>query len=181
MLADLEGADGSAHEALWRPGFEAVLASWEAVEAGEAELSMGAGRIALLTQPAGAPRLQSAALHRGLRELGVSGHESASQACSRVLRAEFDASCGWRYAFEKPGHGWVQRLVERQPVPPADGAKIAATLSVESALDERLGLGTWVAGGSGGLVKICRSEGWVQAGPDAVMAALLEADEGARA
>ena len=67
------------------------------------------------------------------------------------------------------GGGWVARLMERAEVPAADGAAIAA------GLNERLGAG-WEA--AGGLIPICKTR-WVDAPPDAVIAALAEVDAAA--
>ena len=85
-----------------------------------------------------------------------------------MLRAEHDGA-RWRYEYSKPGHGWVARLKERAEVPAADGAAIAA------GLNDRLGAG-WEA--AGGLIPICRTR-WVDAPPDAVIAALAEVDAAA--
>ena len=84
-----------------------------------------------------------------------------------MLRAEHDGA-RWRYEYSKPGHAQVARLKERVEVPAADGAAIAA------GLNERRGAG-WEA--AGGLIPICRTR-WVDAPPDAVIAALAEVDRG---
>lgn len=177
LLDDLEATGGAAHEQLWADGWAAAVASWEALQSGKAELTRASGsRIGVLVQPPvlhDMPRVQSAALHRQLAALGMCGRAEGTKACTRVLRVEADPrERRWRYEYEKPGHGWVARLVERQPVPSADGAELAGRLS------EQLG-GSWVKGGNGGLVSICKTAGWVETPPEEVVAALVEADEGA--
>ena len=162
LLEDLDS-----HADLWRDGWDATVSSYELLARGEAEISRH-GRVAVLTQPASRARVDAAALHRGLRDRGVDGLAGPADACLRVLRAEHDGA-RWRYEYSKPGHGWVARLKERAEVPAADGAAIAA------GLNERLGAG-WEA--AGGLIPICRTR-WVDAPPDAVIAALAEVDAAA--
>lgn len=119
-------------------------------------------------------------------------------------------TCTWactppptRYSYEKPGHGWVQRLVERETVPLANPNAIAASLNAllggaggdergrsraaEAAEAQagdhsrRLAAGeVWKAGGASGLggQKIGWS-GWVEAPPETVMQALVGVDRGA--
>ena len=82
----------------------------------------------------------------------------------------------FRYEYEKPGYGWVKRLASRRQVPDADGEALAAALSAHPGAG-----GEWIAGGSGGLVAICRSAGAAAEGVAHadVVDALLDVDEGA--
>ena len=89
-----------------------------------------------------------------------------------MLRATRDSRGGWHYEYEKPGHGWVQRLTTRQPTPTVDGAALAAQL------EAKLGGSRWKAGGSGGLVAICTARDVAQS-PEEVATALLACDPGA--
>ena len=184
LLHDFVTREGAEHEELWREGWDKLLASWEMLALdGPCRISKGVGRIVLIEQPVGTESLHGTALHRALRERGVCGHATAGKACSRVLRATHDAEKGlWRYVYEKPGHGWVQRLVEREPVPLAHPSAIAHSmnellLSVDG--DRSL---SWRAGGASGLggQKIGWTNDWVGVPPKAIMHALLDADEGAR-
>ena len=83
----------------------------------------------------------------------------------------------WSYEYEKPGHGWVQRLVTRAPSPPADGSLLAAKMN--EAMGAETAGGGWVAGGRGGLVKVCCASA-SDAPPEDVAAALLSLDGGTR-
>lgn len=193
LLQDFGSANaGAEHAELWRDDWEWLVEAWDAFESGSSphKLSEGVGRIMLVEQPKGSAAIDCTVLHRALRERGVCGHASAGRACSRVLTATHDAEAGlWRYVYEKPGHGWVQRLVERETVPLADPAKIATALSALLAGDgdEEAASGdaaaVWHAGGASGLggQKIGWTTAWVKAPPEEVMRALVEADEGAAA
>ena len=97
-----------------------------------------------------------------MRRRSVDRDDSRGGAASPLVRR-------WRYEYEKIGHGWVSRLAKRRPAAPADGKAVAAALG-----------DGWEAGGSGGLIKICRTARAVDAAPPAVLDALLRADEGAR-
>ena len=176
LIRDLESDQaGSEHEDLWRDGWTAALESWKRLESKEVKLSVhqeGRQRICLLEQPAGYPRVASAALHRGLREVEACGHAGPDKACTRVLRAEHDAALGmWRYELEKPGHGWVQRLVERTPVPaPTDADALVDSFNAHN------DCAAWEAGGSSGLVALCRTPRWVEVPPAEVLRAIGEVD-----
>ena len=195
LLRDFETSAGAQHEGLWREEWEELLASWEALESGASHrLSEGKGRIVLIEQPAGSEPLHGTALHRGLRERGVCGHAGASKACNRVLRATHDAGKGqWSYVYEKPGHGWVQRLVERETVPLAHPAAIAASMNgllssggggggdLPPEEFDSEGDAVWKKGGASGLggQKIGWTSEWVDVPPEAMLQALVAADEGA--
>ena len=157
-------------EPLYRDGWREALESWNDLEGGRARVT-GEGSVAVVHEPPDG-RISAYALHRALSTKNIR--------CSRVLRVASSgptadgASARYRYELEKPGHGWVQRLATRTPVPPADGAAIAAGLS------ERLGESdeqvSWVKGGSSGLVAICRTAGWVTSSPETVLEALAACD-----
>ena len=68
----------------------------------------------------------------------------------------------YSYEYEKPGHGWVSKLVHRPVVRSVtDTQSIVTALNKLCGKDEtNQGLGTsswWKAGGSGGLVSICQT------------------------
>jgi hypothetical protein len=176
---------GALHESLWRDGWAELRASWDALESGAVHrVSEGPGRIVLVERPAGSARVHDTALHRALHERGACGRARAGEACTRLLHAERDGARGlWRYEYVKPGHGWVQRLVERETVPLADPGAIAAALGELLGGPEggRAGLaGSWEAGGASGLggQRIGWS-GWVEQPPEVVMQALVDVDAGA--
>ena len=181
LLAELEGGGGQSD--LWEGGWEQVLEDWASIEAGDVSVeACASSRIALVKQSHASRRLSSAALHRRLAELGLAGGQPA--ACQRVLRCVREGGGGgrWRYEYEKPGHGWVKRLVSRATVPPvSDG--LAARLNshpIGGGGADNAGRGPWVEGGRGGLVAICYTSGWVETPPDVMAQALLAEDEGAR-
>ena len=127
---DLEATGGAAHEQLWADGWAAAVASWEALQSGKAELTRASGSRIGGDEPATSLQEHAASAERrpapggSSPRLGhVCGRAEGTKACTRVLRVEADPrERRWRYEYEKPGHGWVARLVERQPVPSAHGA-----------------------------------------------------------
>jgi len=166
-----EEADDDDADAPWRDGWEAASAGWHALTSGDASLSR-AGAIAVLREPGvgeRAGRLPPASLHRGLTQL-----LGASSGIRRVLRVTDGGAKGFSYEYEKPGHGWVKRLVTREPVVAPDGGALAESLTALG------GVGAWRKGGAGGLIALCASDGWVDAPPDAVCEALLACDEEAQ-
>lgn len=161
IVADLALTGGAESEALWGPGYEAVLESWEAVVENWAMVSEGDGRVAVVHETPRVGRLHPAAIHRALPPAWQRDE------CARVLRASF--FCGaWKYEYEKVGHGWVTRLRSRRPAGDVDGAALAA----------RLGPG-WEKGGHGGLVALCRTSAAVETPPDVLLETLLDVDAGA--
>ena len=187
LLHDFNTNEGAQCKDLWQDGWEQLLASWADLESEETlRVADGMGSIALVEQLAGSQPLHGTALHRALRERGADGHAGVGKACRRVLRAMHDEGKGqWKYVYEKPGHGWVQRLIERETVPLANPPSIATSINdLLSSGDGTVGdCVAWKAGGARGLggQKIGWTSGWVDVPPELMMQALLNADEGAKA
>jgi hypothetical protein len=75
------------------------------------------------------------------------------------------------YNYEKIGHGWVQKLVDRHLVPIVDGDELAKKLNEKCQ-------GAWKSGGASGLVAICRTTQEEQMDPAELVGLLSELDEG---
>ena len=181
LLTSLEGEEEADDDddAPWRDGWEAALAGWRALTSGDASLSR-AGAIAVLREPGAgeragrlharaAGRLPPTSLYRGLTQL-----LGSPSGIRRVLRATDGGAKGWKYEYETSGHGWVKRLVTREPVAAPDGSALSESLTALGSV------GAWHKGGGGGLIALCASDGWVDAPPDAVCEALLACDEAAQ-
>eukprot|EP00965_Chrysotila_dentata_P261705 6214346-Pleurochrysis_carterae.AAC.3 len=168
MLDDFAATGGDGSEALWRDAWARACEDWDDLSHGRSKLTVD-GAVAVLHEPADR-RITAPALQRKLAET-----EGGAQ-CTRVLRVSVagEGSEGLaRYELEKPGHGWVQRLVTRMPIPGASGSALAADLS------DALGC-EWQKGGKGGLVAVCYTKQLVGVGVDEVVRALRECDPGAR-
>ena len=82
-------------------------------------------------------------LHRKLKEEGL------DLSTKRVLQVLTDAK-GARFKYEKVGHGWVQKLIQRPSVPSVNAKKLVEDLNADYEGSN------WKEGGEG-LVAICQS------------------------
>jgi hypothetical protein len=156
---DSNGGSSSSFESLWRLGFEEALAGYQDIQEGRARLSKGPGKMALLEERPNS-RMSPYALHRGLVESGL------WKDTSRVLRVDRDDRGRHRYEYEKIGHGWVSKLMDRPAVMDADGSSLAQLMGNE-----------WSSGGRSGLVSICKSS-YISASPEEVSSKLWRHDAG---
>jgi len=163
LLDDLKKTKGTAYKELWQPVLDHAYRSYDALVQGEAILKAGPGSITILEEPFS---LSSYALHRGLVQEGLLDRTT------RVLRVMPNSS-GYSYRYEKPGHGWVQRLVDRKAIPSVDATKLVKQLN---AID---GPSAWKTGGEGGLVAICFAKS-LEKSPEIVVNQLYELDDGAQ-
>jgi hypothetical protein len=149
MLKDFEENDGNAYKSLWSTGFADAVSSYQELEAGRATLKRSQGRIVVLKEsPTYGRYISPYALHRGLKESGL------WEDTTRILRVSQQQTDSTRhnFYFEKIGHGWVQRLVDRFEVPDVDSGKLVRELNKSSSSSKG---SMWKAGGVSGLVSIC--------------------------
>mmetsp|Transcript_33061 Transcript_33061/g.71556 ORF Transcript_33061/g.71556 Transcript_33061/m.71556 type:complete len:373 (-) Transcript_33061:2931-4049(-) len=176
LLDDLETNNGANHEELWKRGWDDAMAGWNSIADGRVKIeqaSAGLVHVALVKEGAGAPAsLSPYALHRGLKEAGLGGDQP--NAVDRVLHCRaVDGKDGrYRYEYNKPGYGWVSRLVKRKPVASVDNDMLIRELNAGKG-------GSWSSGG--GLTGICRTSAPGDIGPSELLEKLefLES-EGAR-
>ena len=155
VLEDLE-TDGTAYKHLWNDGFQAAVYDWEAFQEGSASLERGPGKLVLLKEPR---RLSPYALHRGLREAGL------TTGTTRILRCLESEPSLFQYRYEMPGYGWVKKLVDRPVIPSVDALELIKQLPKG-----------WAP--SGGLVGICHSTAASTMPPEAVANLLHRSDPG---
>lgn len=143
LLEDLQSTNGEEHRHLWAPGFSKALKSWENLQNDEAKLEVFNDDIVIVTRPWSVPAVSPYALHRKLKEDGL------DLSTKRILNVLTDAK-GARFKYEKIGHGWVNKLVQRPSVPGVDADKLVDNLM------SKYHDGDWKKGGDG-LVSICQS------------------------
>jgi len=173
LLSDFEATGGSSFEELWKRGWEDAVSGCQSLVNGLASITKGTGRIALVKeQRNGVSRLSPYALHAGLKKLGLGAGQP--NAATRILRATCNDNSGWKYEYEKPGHGWVKQLVRREVVPDVDSKELVQRLN------DRFKKSTWTVGGCSGLINICKTKDFIDKSPETVMQTLLELDNGAK-
>eukprot|EP00967_Tisochrysis_lutea_P114158 scaffold181727_cov28-Tisochrysis_lutea.AAC.1 len=164
-----------AEEELWKEGWEAAIAGREALSNGAASLELD-GNVAILYEPVQGPRISAPALHAALAQL-------EGPPCTRVLRVAASVAHSegsrpmYRYEYEKPGHGWCDRLVSRRIVPAADGEQLSHRLNSVLPLS-RSGTAPFLKGGSSGLVSLCHTPEPVEIGVEFITCALRDLDAG---
>lgn len=165
ILKDVTQNDGKGYKELWQADMEAACKSWDEFRKGKNTLTRGPGKIVLVQQESSSSTtMDPHALHKALL------HTNLWSDTTRILR--FDNK-KLLFSYSKIGHGWVQRLVTRPVVPPADATAIV------DAMNAACGDGVWKAGGAG-LTAICYSTASQEWSPQQVMQLLYEADAGAQ-
>lgn len=166
LLKDLKETGGKAYEKLWKPGFEDALNSWDVLQNdGSTSLEAFNDELAILKKPSSLPSVAPVALHRGLVEKGL---DTSVKRVLRVATSETNDNLN-SYQYEKAGHGWVTKLVQRPMVPAVDSQKLVEKLN-ESGI-------TWKSGGSS-LVSICQTAEPTKESLEDVISALVKYDEG---
>jgi hypothetical protein len=145
LLKDLEFTGGNAYKNLWGPGLDYANRSWKNLERRDTALESYDDNIAMLLKPAMMSPISPYALHRGLVERDI------DKSVKRILHANVEARSVQHFKYEKPGHGWVQKLVHRHPIPSCDADQM-----VENLNNKYYGDGIWKAGG-GELISICHT------------------------
>lgn len=160
LLHDLS-QDGTRYEPLWKAGFEEALNGWEDVVEGRVSVSKGPGNIAIVLEKPDST-LSPYALHRALTEGNI------WKDTHRVLRVhrEKDGKNSFRYEYDRIGHGWVHKLVDRPMVPNVDGSELARQMGPE-----------WTSGGRDMFLSICSSQATSQS-PEEASTQLWKYDDG---
>ena len=166
ILQDVTENDGQGYKDLWQADMENALASWNDFRNGKISLARGPGKIVLVDEKAAATApMDPHALHKALQETNLWSDTT------RILQRNSNNS----YRYSKIGHGWVQRLVKRPMVPPANAKAIVQALNAACG-DHAV----WKASGAG-LTSICQSGAPTDDLTSAqVMEYLYEADPGAQ-
>jgi hypothetical protein len=164
MLQDFETTGGKSYQHLWKPGFDYATKCWEALQSGDAVLEAFNDDIAILREAPSFP-MAPYALHRGLREKGLQNN------IKRILKVTAIQKDTSTFKYEKIGHGWIQKVVERQAVPNVDSNKLVDQLN---SLEQGP---CWKSGG-GGLVAICYTTKAVLNSPEQVAEAMAQYDDG---
>lgn len=168
MLNDFQETGGKFYEKFWKPGFDDAIDSWSAFEKGDAVVEAFNDDIALVKEPA-LPEslsfpLSPYAIHRALVQKGLQ-HKT-----KRVLKASSKDDMHYMFKYDKIGHGWIQKVVERPVIPNVDSNKLVEDLN---SLDNK----SWKAGGDG-LVAICHTQTSIPRSPEEVAETMAKYDTG---
>lgn len=199
LLQDLTTAGGEAFRDYWQSTLDYAYRSWEALQDGSASIKLyhhqgaptpsqppssdATGTLAVVFEPPGFS-LSPFALHRGLLQRqkeeaeSLDSNDKRDSIITRVLRVTRQKE-KFRYAYEKPGHGWVQKLIDRPMILRVDASKLVQRLNAAAAASSATGSeGKWTVGGpSGSLVAICYTETATEDNPDTAARRLLKLEE----
>jgi len=175
ILRDLEDNGGDSYRDDWKVTLQSANRGWEALKEGKASICVASlpsstETVAVVSEPPDFS-LSPYSLHRGLRE------QKLLDKVTRVLRVtqSDEGGSSYQYVYEKPGHGWVQRLVSRPSIPNvADASRLVKLLNDRCCEEESI---AWATGGPSGLVSICYTNRPIQAGPDEIVALLAELEQ----
>jgi hypothetical protein len=79
----------------------------------------------------------------------------------------------YRYTYEKIGHGWIHKLVQRHVVPVVDLVALVDKLN-----DDHVVVNQWAKGGPGQLIAICQTNDAISSTPHEVAHKLVTLDDG---
>jgi outer membrane biosynthesis protein TonB len=164
LVEDIHSTGGKKYADLWRPGFATALASWGELKNERAKLKSFNDDIVIVERPWSVPPISPYALHRALKEKGL------DRSTKRILHALTDGK-GARFTYEKIGHGWVQKLVDRPSVPGVNADKLVEDLN------EEFEGSNWKKDSSG-LISICQSTSSVATPVEEVAEYLAKHDDG---
>lgn len=137
ILDDLEKNDGSNYEKLWKNRLHYAEECFRALRENPKAIRLFEGRIVLIDEPTPEP-VSDYAVSRFLKEQGIFGY--------RHLHKRRDG----KLVYEKPGFGWVNRLVQRTPIPSIDKDRFVELLNAAMP-------GTWTTC-SNKLTSICETK-----------------------
>lgn len=172
LLHDFSTNNGKKYQHLWQAEWESVLEDWTALQHGEKEPPFleqtNNDNLVILHESNTNGRLSPYVLHRGLQEK----HWSPQ----RILRVSKPSSSDkndhvYNYQYEKVGHGWVQKLIQRNMVSTVNANQLIQHLNTDNGKD------CWKVGG-GGLIGICSTTRPIASSIEEVVTSLLKWDEG---
>jgi len=165
LLEDIQNNNGNKHEHLWKDGLELAQKSYNDYQAGKIRLTRGPGKMVIVEEGSDATPIDCHALHRALVE------ENLWKDTTRILLASAGGSQK-HFRYQMPGHGWVQRLMNRPPIPAANAE------SLVQQLNSKHGTNVWTSKVSG-LSGICKTITAIEASSKEVAVLLHSLDEGA--
>ena len=169
ILKDMDATGGEKYKKLWEAGYQDAISDWSDICEGRINLRRSANRMHLVIAEEATPtsRVSCYALHRGMKV------KDLWSGTTRVLRVNHLANSNLnKYCYEKVGHGWVSKLVDRHIVP-----SVSETESLIVELNKAHKGNPWSAKGPSGLVAICQNQQGISAAADDVAALLSQLDE----
>lgn len=152
LLKDMKESGGTKYTEHWHSGYQNALSDWEDICKGSVQLRRATDNIVIVEEATPSARVSPYALHRGLHEMGLWADTI------RILRVnhldkESALNSKYKYCYEKIGHGWVKKLVDRHLVPDVDIESLVKELNENYSEQDS----SWVSGGPSGLVAICQT------------------------
>ena len=153
---------------LWKVGFDEALGDWQLVQNNNIQLNL-VGRVVIVEYETDRKEIiNSYALDRSLRSMGL-GSKDYPGKVTRVLHIFNNGNDEFKYIYQKPGYGWVKRLVDRKTVSDLEDA-------VVEQLNDILQITHWKGGGDG-LTSLCYTKNFVKCPPNSVIDTLLKLDK----
>ena len=165
LLEDIQSNHGDNYAHWWTEDWEASEKSYNDYRDGSIRLTRGPGKIVIVEEGSNGP-MNCYAVHRALVK------ENLWKDTTRIL---FSSGNGDQksYRYEMVGHGWVQRLIDRPPIPAVKDAE-----KLVQQMNEKHGSNLWTSK-VGGLVGVCRTIEAINEKPQHVADLLHSLDEGA--
>jgi hypothetical protein len=174
LLEDMITTGGAEYEHLWKEGYESIVNDWQNLQNFKVRLenASSTGTIVIVHEASQTSRISSYALHRGLTDQGLWGGTTRILRANQKTKEDSSDAKLYRYCYEKVGHGWVNKLVDRHIVPDVDAEKLVDKLNAETDTS------AWVKGGPSGLTSICQTSDWTACRPDEIVRHLSNLDSG---
>jgi hypothetical protein len=175
LLKDMAENKGVSYRHFWHEDYALICQDWERIQSGNVRLDPLPvyPRMVLVYEATPTSRVSPYALSRGLKERGL------WEGTTRILRVntikdDHDGNDhSYRYTYEKIGHGWIHKLVQRHVVPVVDDAALVDKLNDDHVLGNQ-----WTKGGPGQLIAICQTNDAISSTPHEVAHKLVTLDDG---
>jgi hypothetical protein len=137
LLQDFRDNEGAAYQDLWKDDFEHACQDLESIRSGRVRLerSSACPEMVIVHEATPASRVSPYALSKALQERGL------WDGTTRILRVNCNGN-NFKYFYEKIGHGWVNKLVQRPVVPLVDAEALVENIHKDT--KEK-----WTKGGPG--------------------------------
>jgi hypothetical protein len=173
LLKDMTENHEESYRHWWQDDYTRICHDWEQIRCKNVRLEPlvpTCPHMVLVYEATPTSRLSPYALSRGLKEQGL------WEGTTRILRVNTkkENSNSYRYTYEKVGHGWVHKLVQRHVVPVVDVKVLVDKLNEEEDDDD---VGQWSKGGPGLLIAICQTIDAISSTPEEVGKKLAKLDE----